>query len=148
MTFIKTDEYESMTALELKDYIYNRYNIVCQLDQNGKILQYFFSPNDAAKSTSTSLEVLYRALRNEVKHANHFQWCYYKDLHTKLNKKIFNFGNELAVGKIIDDKIVEIYQSAKKAAKANNCDSSGIVKVCKGKRKTCGGFQWGYITEE
>lgn len=30
------------------------------------------------------------------------------------------------------------------AAADNNCDASGISKVCNGKRNKCGGFKWEY----
>lgn len=148
ITFIKQKDYDNMSSKQLKDFIYNRYNIICQLDPNGRIIQYFFSPQEAAMVTGISTEIINRALRNETKHAGTFQWCYYKNLSTKLNKKIFNFGNNLAVGKIVNNQIVEVYKSAKEAGQQNNCDASSIGKVCKGKRKTCGGFQWCYIIEE
>ena len=32
--------------------------------------------------------------------------------------------------------------SKAEATKSLNLDSGGIVKVCQGKRKTCGGFIW------
>lgn len=147
ITFIKQEDYDNMSPKQLKDFVYNRYSIVCQLDPNGQIIQYFFSPQEAAEATNTSLEMLYRALRNEIKHANKFQWCYYKDIDNKLDRKIFNFGNNLAVGKIINGEIVETYSSTKEAGRLNNCDPSGIAKVCRGERKTCGKFQWCYITE-
>lgn len=45
----------------------------------------------------------------------------------------------------IDIKTNEIlaeYSSFAEAARENNCDSSSISKVCKGKKQTCGGFKW------
>ena len=37
-----------------------------------------------------------------------------------------------------------VYNSAKEAGKLNNIDPSCISKVCRGKRKTAGGFHWSY----
>ena len=34
------------------------------------------------------------------------------------------------------------YNSFAEAARENNCDSSGISKVCKGIRTNCGGYKW------
>ena len=39
-------------------------------------------------------------------------------------------------------KILETYKTFAEAARKNNCDSSGISKVCKGHRQSCGGFKW------
>lgn len=38
-----------------------------------------------------------------------------------------------------------MYESIKKAAEENNVSGSHIAKVCKGKRKTAGGFFWYYV---
>ncbi len=43
-----------------------------------------------------------------------------------------------------DGKVVGRYRSILKASKESGIDPSGISKVCKGKRKTCGGFIWKY----
>jgi HNH endonuclease/NUMOD1 domain/NUMOD4 motif len=42
------------------------------------------------------------------------------------------------------DVEIKVYESARKAAIDLGIDSSGITKVCKGKRKTCGGYKWKY----
>ena len=39
----------------------------------------------------------------------------------------------------------EIFNSISEAAEATGLDVSSLRKVCKGQRKTCGGFEWGYI---
>lgn len=40
------------------------------------------------------------------------------------------------------------YESTKEASKATNTDQSDIGKVCKGRRKTAGGYIWRYKKEE
>lgn len=42
------------------------------------------------------------------------------------------------------DKILKEYPTIALASRENNCDSSGITKVCRNIRKTCGGFKWKY----
>lgn len=39
---------------------------------------------------------------------------------------------------------LEIYESAAEAGRQNNCDSSSIIKVCKGIKNSCGGYKWKY----
>lgn len=42
-------------------------------------------------------------------------------------------------------QILQTYDTIALASRENNCDSSGISKVCRGKRKNCGGYGWKYI---
>lgn len=48
----------------------------------------------------------------------------------------------------LDGEYIETYLSVKDAAKSVGADSSEIVKVCKGKRKVCAGFQWKYSDDD
>lgn len=56
----------------------------------------------------------------------------------KTNKKVAKID-------LISHEILNTYDSIALASRQNNCDSSGITKVCKGTRKKCGGFYWKYI---
>lgn len=38
-----------------------------------------------------------------------------------------------------------IFESATDASKELNLDSSGILKCCRGERKTCGGYGWSFV---
>lgn len=44
----------------------------------------------------------------------------------------------------LDDNIIKEYAYATLAAKELHLDLSGIIKCCKGKNKTCGGYKWAY----
>lgn len=46
------------------------------------------------------------------------------------------------------NEILDIYESAAEAGKQNNCDASGISKVCRGTRTTCGNYKWRYYENE
>ena len=147
-TFMRKTLVDNMSKQELQDYIYNRYNIICQLDLNGKILEYFLTVKDASQKTNISSSIISFAITNTRKHGGGYQWCYYKDLCNKKNHKIINTKGNKAVAKIDEnDIILETYPSAKIAGEKNNCDSSAIGKVCKGYRKTCGGYKWKYVEE-
>ena len=58
----------------------------------------------------------------------------------------FNTTNKKAVAKLnpITQEIIEIYESVAEAERNNNCNKH-IQAVCKGKRKTAGGFSWKFI---
>lgn len=44
----------------------------------------------------------------------------------------------------LSGEVIEEYDYAKLAAKKYNLDLSSIIKCCRGKQKTCGGFRWAY----
>lgn len=55
---------------------------------------------------------------------------------TKSSKKVIKMNDN-------NDEL-QTYDSIALAATDNNCDASGISKVCNGKRNKCGGFKWKY----
>lgn len=55
---------------------------------------------------------------------------------TKTSKKVIKLND--------NNEEIQIYDSIALAAADNNCDASGISKVCNGKRNKCGGFKWKY----
>lgn len=57
--------------------------------------------------------------------------------HQITNKRVIKYD-------IITNEMLQIYDSIALAARENNCDASAIIKVCKGKRKKCGGYGWKY----
>jgi len=42
----------------------------------------------------------------------------------------------------LDNNIVAEYHSQQEAMRQTNVDSSSIARVCRGERKTAGGFKW------
>ena len=55
---------------------------------------------------------------------------------TKSSKKVIKMND--------NNEELQTYDSIALAATDNNCDASGISKVCNGKRNKCGGFKWKY----
>ena len=64
-----------------------------------------------------------------------------------LNKSDEKYYQEKKVIKIsLDDIKLEVYKTIKDAREKNNITNySGISEVCRGKRKTCGGFKWEFF---
>lgn len=56
---------------------------------------------------------------------------------TKASKKVVKMND--------NNEELQIYDSVARAAADNNCDASGISKVCNGSRNKCGGFKWKYL---
>ena len=56
---------------------------------------------------------------------------------TKASKKVVKMND--------NNEELQIYGSVARAAADNNCDASGISKVCNGSRNKCGGFKWKYL---
>ena len=47
----------------------------------------------------------------------------------------------------LDNIPIAVYYAVSIAAKINNIDSSSILKCCKNKRETVGGYRWRYVSE-
>jgi group I intron endonuclease len=47
-----------------------------------------------------------------------------------------------------DGKVIREYGYAKQAATELNIDLSGLIKCCRGKVKTCGGYKWAYANTD
>lgn len=48
----------------------------------------------------------------------------------------------------LDGEYIKSYASMRIACIENNIDPSELTKVCKGKRRTCGGYQWKYEDDD
>lgn len=56
------------------------------------------------------------------------------------------------IGKALQKKVInldtgEVFDSVRNAAKHYNLKDTHITRVCKGKRKTTGGYKWSYYDE-
>jgi len=62
-----------------------------------------------------------------------------------LNKEWRHCSSKRPVLKIsLEGKMIKEYESISKASKENNISKGNINNVCKGKRKTAGGYKWKY----
>lgn len=89
---------------------------------------------------------------NENKHDNrveNLEWCDrdYNIHHGTRGKRQGEKQSRKVKATNIKTGEVIVFNSIKQASEETGCDMSLIVKVCKGKRKTCGGFHWEYDEE-
>ena len=80
------------------------------------------------------------------------QGCLGEDHKEHIEKlKLKNIGNQYNSKPIVqidnNDLIIGVYDSALQASNKLGIDNSSIVKCCKGKRNSVGGFKWKYLEE-
>ena len=75
---------------------------------------------------------------------NHKYNCNYGTRNKRISKSNLNNKSSIKV-KCIETNIT--YPSAKEAERQTNIFATSILQVCKGKRKTAGGYRWEYEKE-
>lgn len=132
---------------------------VVEVDENKQILSIWRSLTDCAEDTQIPIRQIGAVCRGEQKTVQN-RYFYYIDenmniLFPETTKFIYkgekgttqiqSTSKKVAKCDIHTEKILAVYDTIALASRENNCDSSGISKVCRGKRNACGGFKWKYI---
>ncbi len=96
--------------------------------------------------------------KNEIKTDNrveNLEWCdreyniNYGSRIERVSKKLTNYEQfSKEVQQLKDGQVLATYPSIKEAERVTGIYNSNIVKVCQGKRKTAGGYQWRYKQED
>ena len=132
---------------------------VALVDENNNILKIFRSIVDCAEEMGADEKKIGACCRGERKTTNgqKFYWLneedklivpeYKRDLYKGAagTTQIQVTNRKVAKIDIKTGEILATYNSIALAARENNCDNSGISKVCNGKRNSTGGFKWKYI---
>lgn len=134
---------------------------VAEVDNNNKIINIWRSISDCAEDLQINRNHIADCCRGERRSAGgkFFYWLDENDTliineytgpiykgekgSTQIqssSKKVYKI--ELKTGKILSS-----YDTIALAARENSCDPSGIAKVCKNIRKSCGGYKWIYADE-
>ena len=116
---------------------------VLQYTLDGDFLKEFSSITQASEETGIVNASISQTCRGRAKTAGGFQWKYKGD--EKPIVKIHQAGSEIVIIQfsLTGDKIKR-WKSATEAAKELGIQSSHIASVCKGNRKTTGGYKWEY----
>lgn len=113
----------------------------------------FDTMNDACIKYNISHKCIYDCIKGKQHIAGGCCWAYYDDYikdPDKYNKLKYDdnyIGHECKPKKILCVEAGVIYNSITDAANSVGVDRSTISKVCRGKRKTTGGYHWQYIDE-
>ena len=132
---------------------------VAQCDEDNNILNIFRSIADCSELTGADEKKIGACCRGERKTTDgyRFYWLdennnliipeYKRDTYKGVagTTQIQSTNRQVAKIDKNTNEILAIYDSIALAARENNCDNSGISKVCNGKRNICGGFKWKYI---
>ena len=135
---------------------------VAEVDEQNNILFIYRSIADCAETTGLDPKKIAAVCRGENKttQGKIFYWIddndnliipkhgtkqfmNYKGAKGTTQKQITN--RKVAKLDLKTKEILMTYDSIALAARENNCDNSGISKVCRGTRKHCGGYGWKYI---
>jgi c-di-GMP-related signal transduction protein len=112
-------------------------------------LKIFNSITDAAKKLNVKISNLWRTLQNNSRystiHNYHFEY-YIEGREYKQLKYVENINKKMPRKiKCIETGIV--YDSANQIKNQLKINSGKVLKVCKGKRKTAGGYHWLYYDD-
>lgn len=115
---------------------------VYQYCLDGTFVKEWFSASMAARELKLSQGNISAVCRGERNQCGEYMWRFYKEEKIEPFKK---YNYKKIAQKTLDGKPIKIFDSIYIAAKELNLDCSSIVKCCKGKYKTCGGFIFEYI---
>ena len=137
---------------------------VAEVDKNNNILNVWRSIVDCAEQENLDQKKIAACCRGQ-RHTTNNRIFYWLDENNNLiiptfkGNNTFNYKGEkgttqkqktnrkVAKYNFEETELLATYDSIALAARENNCDASGISKVCRGIRNQCGGFIWRYIDE-
>ena len=112
---------------------------ISQWDLNGKFIKNYLSITEASQETNIPIQNISKCLTKQRKTAGNFYWTNDQELPIITKPKIYQYD--------LNGNLIQIFNTKKEAANLLHLDDGSIAKVCKGKRKTCGGFIWKEIYE-
>ena len=124
---------------------------VCQLDLDGKLIQKFESIAEASQKVGLKAETpIVACCKNKYSTSAGYQWCYTKDLSDRLGKKakVKKQTNIPVKQYDLNGNFIKQWECIKLAGETLSINPSKISAVCRGKRKSTGGYVWKYIDEE
>ena len=120
---------------------------VCQFDLFGKFIMKFDSMTNAVLKTGINCSHISSCCKNERKSAGGYQWKYEYNGIDDIDK-IDRCTNAVKVCKYKNNILIKTYNSIQEAENDTGVLKTNIVKCCKGKHKSGGGFTWKYFNDQ
>ena len=137
---------------------------VAEINTDNELISTYRSIVDCAEATGLNEKKIAAVCRGERLTTGERRFCWIDDS-GKLEIPVYTGNLNLYKGKsgitqiqsssrkiakmdLKTNEILDTYDTIALAARENNCDASGISKVCRGKRNSAGGFKWKYLDEE
>jgi len=130
---LKSEEHENIKTAKTR---------VEQYSLNGEKLATFKSINEASRETGANHAGISQTCRGKAKTAGGYAWCYEGNVPV-IPKRA---GSKKKVGQYDKkDNLIKVWDSINEASHELGIQNSHITAVCKGRRKTTGGFVWKYV---
>lgn len=123
------------------------YYIILYKNQNKKTYRIHRLVADAfIPNNDNLLEVNHIDENKENNNVNNLEWCNHKynmNYGTSIKRNAEKHKKQV-IQYTKNNEIIKEYSSLKEASDKIGIDSSSIMRCCKGKQKTCGGYIWKY----
>ena len=130
------DEYNEDYILRIDNRGWNKRKILRVNDQ-----KVFDSITDAANEIGVSPSTILDTLTKRSNTAGGYYWCYLEDKDSFVKPKNKHYRKVLCI------ETGKIYEKIRDAMNDTGANETKINAVCKGVRKTAGGFHWKYIDQ-
>ena len=146
-TFVTAEEYDTFN----KDTLKEKFNVICQLDLQGNLVQYWNCLSEIERKLGINHGNLSECLSHKYSYrqtSGGYLWCYYNELQNYLGKPVKNAIAESKKKKVYQyDKqlnLIKIFDSLQEAAEAYNVCHSAISRACNLPNRTSCGYKWSY----
>lgn len=143
----------------IKRYSYEHSSAVDQYSKNGDFIKSWDHLVDASKTLNIKASSILAVTKGKRVRAGGFIWRLRGDSFNKYRTTDLpqTEDQKNKRGKIVQEKLgkpvaqyknnilIAVYPSSRYAGKENLISNSSIIAVCRGKRKTAGGFKWKYV---
>jgi group I intron endonuclease len=128
------DGYNLSVGGDVQKSVY-QYNI-----STGVLVNKFSNLTDAGATVNLTKQDLSKVCLSVNKVSNGFVWSYSSTFPKHINDNRRKVVQQFS----LEGKFVNEYKSVSEASKHTGCNKTGIGKVSRGERKSCGGYLWRY----
>lgn len=138
------EEWDLNSQLVVQKKIKNHHTQVVQLTKDGSFVAKYESQNDASMQTGIPANKIISCCHHQQKSAGGYVWIKLDEYHHSYQFILPKPQRRKVVQLSLDGEFVKEYPSVADADRWTNINQSSIVKCCKGKVDTAGGFYWMY----